>query len=109
MTYTEEEPFNNTVKGVVGAKYVKESEDDTVTRGSWTVSAYTITGVVGGMSRVVTYTEEKPLEKPLDDDTEAEPAQAVSQSCLDGKAVVSGAQSCPVMAVLEQTVSTMMA
>ena len=92
-------------------------------------------------SRVVTYTEEKPLEKPLekprvkplektlekplekplkkplekplktplDDDTEAEPAQAVSQSCLDRKAVVSGAQSCPVMAVLEQTVSTMMA
>ena len=34
MTYTEEEPFNNTVKVVVGAKYVKESEDDTVTRGS---------------------------------------------------------------------------
>jgi hypothetical protein len=94
-----------TIKGVVGAMYVEETEttctdveENTCTEANSVLN--TIRGVVGDMSRVVTYTGERPLEKPLekppDDDTEAGPAQAVSRLCLDGKSVFSGAQQCSV-------------
>jgi hypothetical protein len=69
------------------------------------------TGTVSDMSTkdFVMVEDAKYVEEKEDDDTEAEPAEAVYQSCLDGEAVVSEAQSNPVEELPAQNVSTLSA